>query len=49
MMVYIEEEQEHVTCVECDYTMSEADMQKDDSGKKSSSVSRDQVIGVFKP
>lgn len=49
MMVYIEDEQEHVTCVECDYSMSEADMQKEESGKKSANVSRDQVIGVFKP
>lgn len=46
LMVFTEEGQEHAQCVECDYNMSEADMQTE---KKSSNVSRDQVIGVFKP
>ena len=46
LMVFTENEAEFVTCVECNYTMSETDKQP---AEKEPSVSRDQVIGVFKP
>ncbi|RUO35623.1 YheV family putative zinc ribbon protein [Aliidiomarina sanyensis] len=46
LMVYMEDDQEHVTCVECDYQMSEKDQAQE---KSKAQVSADQVIGIFKP
>ncbi|TRW49036.1 YheV family putative metal-binding protein [Aliidiomarina halalkaliphila] len=51
LMVYMEENKEHVRCVECDYHMSEDDHAQDaqENTKGKAAVKRDQVIGVFKP
>ncbi|MCL5256011.1 MAG: YheV family putative metal-binding protein [Gammaproteobacteria bacterium] len=46
LMVYLENDQEQVTCVECDYQMSEAEREQE---KKGAAVAVDQVIGIFKP
>ncbi|WP_228517654.1 YheV family putative zinc ribbon protein [Aliidiomarina indica] len=48
LMVYMEEDKEHVRCVECDYHMSEDDHTSEEP-KGKAAVKRDQVIGVFKP
>lgn len=46
LMVFIENNTEHVTCVECGYAMSEDDKRAE---KSNGLVSADQVIGIFKP
>lgn len=46
MMLFVENDSEHVECVECHFRMSEHDQKLEESSKE---VESKDVIGFFKP